>query len=248
MVLHSLLIQPYASSFLDLILPPRCFGCANIVLEHHTLCSHCWKECTFLSSPCCSLCGWPFSFEILEQTLCAACHHLPPLFTQCRSALAYQDSSRSFILKFKHGDATYLAPGLSKLMMFAGQDILSQTDLLIPIPLHWKRLFMRQYNQAALLSYHLTHLTNIPTRTDLLKRHRSTQKQARQNRKERQANVRGAFIIPDQKLSILAGKSVTLIDDVFTTGATTTECTRILLKGGAKEVRVLTLARVITPL
>lgn len=132
--------------------------------------------------------------------------------------------------------------------MVVGQDILCHTDFLVPIPLHWKRLFTRQYNQAALLSYHLTHLTNIPTHTDVLKRHRSTPKQGRQNRKERQANVRGAFIIPDQKLSFLAGKSVTLIDDVFTTGATTSECTRILLKGGAKEVRILTLARVITPL
>jgi predicted amidophosphoribosyltransferase len=98
------------------------------------------------------------------------------------------------------------------------------------------------------LSYNLTHLTGIPTRTDLIKRHRSTPKQGHQSRKERYKNVRGAFTIPANKAIFLEGKRITLIDDVFTTGATLTECARILLNTGAKEVRVLTLARVITSL
>jgi len=133
-------------------------------------------------------------------------------------------------------------------MFRVGQDILSKTDLLIPVPLHWTRLFMRQYNQATLLSNQISHLTTIPTRTGLIKRHRSTPKQGYQNRKERIANVRGAFIVPFDKKPLIKGKSLTLVDDVFTTGATLTECARVLLKEGAKEVRVLTLARVITPL
>jgi ComF family protein len=170
------------------------------------------------------------------------------LFVQCRSAVAYQEGSRPLILKFKQGDGTYLAPGLANLMLRAGQDILSHTDLLIPVPLHWKRLFMRQYNQATLLSSQLSRLTKIPTCTNILKRHRSTPKQGRQSRKERYANVRGAFTIPLGMESFLEGKRLTLIDDVYTTGATLTECARILLNGGAKEVRVLTLARVITSL
>lgn len=239
---------PWLQILLDLILPPRCFGCGDATSEHHVLCSGCWKKCTFLSSPCCTLCGWPFPYEIPEQTLCPPCHRIPPLFTQCRSAFAYHEGTRGFILKLKQGDGAYLAPGLSKLMMRAGQDILSQTDLLVPVPLHWKRLFWRQYNQATLLSSHITRQTKIPTRTDLIKRHRSTPRQGRQNRKERYANVRDAFTIPPGKALFLKGKRLTLIDDVFTTGATLGECARILLKGGAKEVRILTLARVITPL
>lgn len=238
----------WSQSFLDLILPPRCFGCGDITSEHHTLCSDCWKNCTFLSSPWCTLCGWPFPYETPEQTLCPSCHRLPPLFVECRSALAYHEESRRFILKLKQGDGTYLAPALSKLMMRVGQDILSHTDLLIPVPLHWKRLFCRQYNQATLLSNQITQQTSIPTRTDLVKRHRSTSKQGHQNRKQRYANVRGAFSIPPEKSALFKGKRLTLIDDVFTTGATLTECARILLNGGAKEVRILTLARVITPL
>lgn len=233
---------------LDLILPPRCFDCGEITSEHHTLCALCWKNCTFLSPPWCSLCGWPFPFETPQQTLCIHCYRLPPLFTECRSALAYHSNSRHFILKLKQGDATYLAPSLGKLMARVGQDILSKTELLIPVPLHWTRLFMRQYNQATLLSNQVSHLTNIPTRTGLIKRHRSTPKQGYRNRKERAANVRGAFTVPFEKKPLIKGKSLTLVDDVFTTGATLTECARVLLKEGAKEVRVLTLARVITPL
>lgn len=238
-------VLSWTQSFLDLILPPRCFGCGEATSQHHTLCASCWKNCTFLSTPWCNSCGWPFPFETPQQTLCSSCHRLPPLFVQCRNALAYQESSRPFILKFKHGDGTYLAPGLSQLMLRVGQDILSQTDLLIPVPLHWKRLFLRQYNQATLLSHQITRQTSIPTHTGIIKRHRSTPQQGRQNRKDRAANVRDAFTVPPDKRSIIAGKRLTLVDDVFTTGATLTECARILLNEGAKEVRALTLARVI---
>lgn len=238
----------FPQSLLDLVLPPRCFGCGEITLEHHTLCASCWKNCTFLSSPWCSLCGWPFPFETPQQTLCPHCHRLPPLFVQCRSALAYNETCRHFILKLKQGDGTYLVPTLSKLMVRAGQDILENTDLLIPVPLHWRRLFLRQYNQAALLSNHITSQTTIPTHTGLIKRHRSTPKQGHQNRKERSANVRGAFSVPLRKKSLIKGKRLTLVDDVFTTGATLTECARVLLNEGAKEVRALTLARVIKAL
>ncbi len=238
--------RSWSHAFLDLILPPRCFGCGEITSDHHTLCAVCWKNCTFLSSPWCDSCGWPFPFDTPQQTLCPSCHRLPPLFVQCRSALAYHESSRPFILKLKHGDGTYLAPGLGQLMLRVGQDILSQTDLLIPVPLHWRRLFLRQYNQATLLSNHITRQTSIPTHTDVIKRYRSTPKQGRQNRKDRAANVRNAFAVPPEIQPFIAGKRLTLVDDVFTTGATLTECARVLLNEGAKEVRALTLARVIT--
>jgi len=248
MIKQYLPISSWPEAFLDLILPPRCFGCGHITLEHHTLCLSCWKICSFLSPPWCSLCGWPFPYETPEQSLCLHCHRLPPLFVQCRSALAYQEGSRPLILKLKHGDGTYLAPGLAKLMLRIGQEVLPHTDMLIPVPLHWKRLFMRQYNQATLLSYQLTQLSGIPTRTDLLKRQRSTLKQGHQSHKERYKNVKGAFTISAGKEKFLKGKCLTLIDDVFTTGATLSECAQTLLRGGAKEIRVITLARVITSL
>jgi len=287
---------------LDLLLPPCCLGCNNIISQHHTFCGHCWKKCNFLAPPWCALCGYPFPYEtspipddftgildprwggifdsILtprvgssegeigdEKTasdrwpktgkiigngynpfICLSCSHQPPLFAQCRSALAYDEGSRPFILKLKHADSTYLAKGLSQLMVRAGTDIFPHTDLLIPVPLHWKRLFWRQYNQAILLTHHIAQQTRIPMRSDLIRRHRSTPPQGKRNRQERYANVRGAFSIRDQKTPFIKGKRLTLIDDVFTTGSTLNECARILLQAGAKEIRILTLARVITPL
>ena len=211
------------------------------------LCAACWLTCTFLSSPCCFICGWPFPHEMPEGAQCLSCSRQPPDFVQGRSALAYDEGCRGFILKFKEGDATYLAPGLAHLMFHAGRDILFHTDLLVPVPLHWQRLFRRQYNQAALLAGCLASRTGIPTRPDLVKRHRPTPKQGFQNRKARFENVRGAFQVPANKISCLQGKRLTLIDDVYTTGATLNECASALLKAGAKEIRVLTLARVILP-
>ncbi len=96
------------------------------------------------------------------QSLCLVCHRQPPLYIQARSALAYDEGSRRFVIKFKHGDGTYLAPALAAAMMRVGQDILDNTDILIPVPLHWQRLFWRQYNQATLLSLSLTRQTGIP--------------------------------------------------------------------------------------
>ncbi|MBM3467949.1 MAG: ComF family protein [Alphaproteobacteria bacterium] len=238
----------WLQTLLNVILPPRCMGCGEILSEHYTLCSVCWKNCTFLTPPCCVKCGWPFPYTAEKNTLCPSCYRLPPLFVHCRSALAYQEGTRRLILKFKQGDGTYLTPGLGNLMLKAGEDILKQTDMLIPVPLHWSRLFRRQYNQATLLAKYISLQTSIPTLTTLLKRCRSTRKQGHQSRKERYANVRGAFVVLPSKSGLVRNKRITLIDDVFTTGATLTECTRTLLKAGAKEIRILTLARVITPI
>jgi ComF family protein len=239
-------------SLLRFLLPPRCLKCGEDTSEPHALCATCWKNCTFLSPPWCALCGWPFPYKTPWNSLdrsseqCLACSRHPPLFIQGRSALAYDEGCRPFILKFKHGDGTSLAPGLAKLMLPAGLDILSHTDYLVPVPLHWRRLFWRQYNQATLLAIHLTHETGIPTRPDFLKRHRAATQ--RGSLKDRQANVKNAFHVPPAKSSLIQGHRLTLIDDVFTTGSTLAECTLPLLKAGAKEVRILTLARVIRSL
>jgi ComF family protein len=132
-------------------------------------------------------------------------------------------------------------------MLAAGQEILFATDMLIPVPLHWKRLWFRQYNQSALLASHLSVHTGIQLRSDILKRHRSTPKQGMKNRKARHDNVRKAFSVSSRKAAFCKGQRITLIDDVFTTGATLGECAKTLLSAGAKEIRVLTLARVVQP-
>lgn len=243
---HVQTLHNFSKSLLNLILPPRCLSCAEILSEHHSLCSTCWNACVFISHPCCNLCGWPFPYEVPDKYLCPHCFRLPPVYVQCRSALAYQEGSRPFILRFKQGDGTHLAPGLAKIMLRAGSDILSKTELLIPVPLHWRRLFVRQYNQSTLLAMYLSGLTGIPTQTGIIKRIKATSKQGHKTYKQRHLNVKGAFVVSADKAALVKNKSVTLIDDVYTTGATINECARILQSNGVKEIRVLTLARVIT--
>ena len=161
-----------------------------------------------------------------------------------RSILSYDDFSKQLILAFKHGDRTELTPILGKFLSLADPTLFEGVDIIVPVPLHWTRRFHRMYNQASILGHKLGQIRNIPCATGILKRIRATESQGHKHRKEREANVRKAFIVvkPDR----VKGKTILLIDDVMTTGATLNECARILKKSGAKEVKVITLYRVLS--
>lgn len=232
---------------LDLLLPPRCLQCGNTVSNPHSLCSDCWAKVTFLHPPFCKICGWPFPHETAFDLLCPSCSFKKPAFSSARAAIHYDDGSKRLILKFKHGDATYLTHALSQWMIQAAPDLLALTDYLIPVPLHWRRLLLRRYNQATLLAQGISKKTGIALCLDVLKRHRATSSQGHFSRQARHTNVQKAFTVPPKKADKINNKVVTLIDDVQTTGATLTECTKVLLKAGAKEVQILTLSRVIRP-
>ena len=230
--------------FLNLILPPRCLSCGDVCLETAQLCPPCWKEIHFISDPQCSICGWPLPYQDSLGMICVHCAHKKPLFTMARSVMAYDKASSGIILKLKHGDATYLAPALGEWMRSRSEDLLKDIDCLIPVPLHWFRLFMRRYNQAAILAKGISKKNSLPVMPHLLRRQRFTKSQAHLNFKQRQRNVRKAFYVPLKQREFLQNKKIALVDDVFTTGATINECTRVLLKAGCAEVRVITLARV----
>lgn len=233
--------------FLDFLLPPRCGGCGESIDQTHALCSVCWSRLSFITKPFCETCGFPFELEGGDGVACGPCLRSPPLFTQLRSAFCYEDRSRDLILRFKHGDATYLTPLLVRWMEVAGRDLLEKADLLLPVPLHWRRLIKRGYNQAAFLAQGLAKRTNRVCFPSVLRRVRSTESQGHLTLLERRKNVSRAFYVRERDEKILLGKSVLLIDDVFTTGATVTECTKALKKAGARDVAVLTLARVVKP-
>jgi ComF family protein len=234
-------------SIVDLILPPLCFSCKTKVTDPGTLCPTCWNDLSFLGKPCCHHCGWPFPYEVAHQTVCQACATKRPLFEQARSALIYDGVTRKLVLTLKHGDGTHLSKLMASWMEQAGTDILTGAHALIPVPLHWKRLLKRGYNQSALLAQDIHRKTGVPLQSSWLKRQRSTPSQGGLTRNQRQANVRSAFEVPTTKRPLLEGKVVVLIDDVYTTGSTLEACTRTLLKRGAGEVRVLTLARALKP-
>jgi ComF family protein len=132
-------------------------------------------------------------------------------------------------------------------MARAGAELLAEADLVVPVPLHWRRLFIRRYNQAALLARMAAREAGVALAPDLLRRARWTGSQAGLKAKERRRNVRQAFDVPPRWQAKLAGKSVLLVDDVLTTGATVEACVRALQKAGAAHVDVLTLARVVRP-
>lgn len=158
--------------------------------------------------------------------------------------MLYDDGSKPLILSFKHSDRTHAAKALAAWMARPAAEFMESIDYIIPVPLHRWRLFKRRYNQAALLAQELHQLTGKSLLSDGLIRTKPTPIQGHRNRKERHENVRGAFSINPRYGENLKGKTILLIDDVLTTGATVSECSKVLLKAGAAGAHVLTLARV----
>ncbi|HTC19093.1 MAG TPA: ComF family protein [Stellaceae bacterium] len=232
-------------ALLDLLLPPRCLRCGEAVSEQGALCAECWHKISFIGTACCDCCGLPFDLDLGQDTLCALCARDKPPFSRARSAMRYDEESRPLVLAFKHGDKLQLAPALGRFMRRAGASLLAETDVIVPVPLHWTRLFARRYNQAAVLAHAVGKASGIPVGADWLQRRRATPSQGRQSRTERRRNVAGAFAVKHGRK--VENLRVLLIDDVLTTGATVAECAMVLLKAGAMRVDVLTLARTSRP-
>lgn len=232
----------------NLLLPPRCPLSGVVVDRPGMVSAESWAGLVFISSPHCSSCGLPFEVDIQGtelETLCGSCLASPKPYYRARSVLAYNDDSRKMILAFKHGDQTHLTLSFGPWLQSCGKDLLAEADALVPVPLHWVRLVKRRYNQSALLGEDLRRRTGIPHWPDILRRERNTPTQGHQNATDRHTNVHGAFSLNPAYRERVRGKNLVLLDDVLTTGATVEECTKVLLKEGARQVDVLTVARVI---
>jgi ComF family protein len=232
------------SRLLDAVLPPLCLGCNEIVAEPGSLCAGCWPGFGFIAPPHCLRCGMPFA-EDVGNALCGACLRHPPRFRRARAALVYDDKSRRLVLPFKHGDRTDMARGYGRWMARAGAELLAETELIAPVPLHWRRLFTRRYNQALLLARAVARESRAHVVPDLLRRARWTGSQAGLRAEERRKNVRRAFELHPRWALAVKDKAVLLVDDVLTTGATAEACALALQRAGARHVDVLTLARVV---
>lgn len=231
-------------ALLDVLFPPACPACEAPVDRAHALCAACWSKARFIDGPACGTCGTPFEFHTPDALRCGACLAAPPPFTLARSALVYDDISKALVLGFKHADRLDLAPALVRWMARAGAPVLAGADLIAPIPLHWRRLLMRRYNQAAEIARGVARQTGLPYAPELLDRTRETPSQgAMPSARARRRNMRGAFRVPDAAQA--KGRTVVVVDDVYTTGATLSTAAKALLRAGAAEVRCLTLARVV---
>lgn len=234
-----------AGRAIDLLLPPRCVACGVLVAQQGLLCHHCWTGLDFITDPLCLSCGLPFEYDLGPQTRCAACLAQPPSFGRARALLRYDEAARRLLLPFKHADRTAAAPQFAAWMARGAPDLLEDCDLIVPVPLHWRRLWRRRYNQAALLAQALASRGSVPCVPDMLVRTRATASQGHLSRAGRQRNVAGAFVVRGRSAAKLVGARILLVDDVMTTGATLEACASCLLKAGAKQVDVLVMARVV---
>jgi ComF family protein len=240
-------LRGLAGPALNAILPPRCLACGTIVEQTASLCPACWPQVRFITEPLCAVCGVPFEFAVEDDSICAACVATPRVYARARAAVAYDDGTRRFILGFKNADRTDAVRMFSPWMIAAGRDLIADADVLAPVPLHWTRLFVRKYNQAALLAQAIARLTAKPVAVDLLRRTRRTRKLGTSGPLQREETVRAAFVVPPRRCPLIVGRRVLLIDDVFTTGSTTASCAQALKQAGAAAVDVLTLARAVRP-
>jgi ComF family protein len=231
------------TAVLDVLFPPLCLGCRGPVGEAG-YCAPCWSALTFLEGPGCACCGLPFAVALDGETLCAACLTQPPAFDKARAIMAYDDKSRAAILALKHADRLDLVPGFSRWLGRTGRNLLVDSDLIVPVPLHRLRLWRRRYNQSAELARRLAQEWKRVYEPFALTRSRPTASQGTMaSAKARRRNVMGAFQVPDP--AKVKGKRVLLLDDVMTTGATVQACARALKRAGAQRVHVLVLARVV---
>lgn len=229
---------------LDFVAPGRCPTC-NLRVHGVGLCGMCWSQAQFVTAPFCARCGLPFDYDAGENIWCGRCIGQPPPFARARAALVYGDISRNLILAFKHGDRLDLTPLVLSWLQAAGRDLLEEADIIVPVPLHRRRLLRRRYNQSSVLAVALGSASGLRVNVGALRRTRNTQSQGSLGRRAREINVRGSIQVNASARPSLAGRRVLLIDDVLTTGATANACARSLLAAGAAWVDVLTLARVI---
>ena len=232
------------SPLVDLVLPPRCPGCGVLVEGDLQFCAECWNALRFISDPCCQSCGKPFGDGRDDDLTCAECLADPPQHDGIRAAVIYDDLSRSIVLKLKHGGKI----GLARLVARHLQRHLpgERRDLvLVPVPLHRWRLWQRGFNQSILIARALAAPHGLPVETDVLRRIRATPPLKGMTRKQRSQAIRGVFDIPGERRCRIAGKHVLLVDDVYTTGATTRACVRLLKQAGAARVTIFCWARVL---
>ena len=233
--------------FLNLFFPRICVSCSCPLdpLDREYLCSACGRMIFWIAEPVCRVCGLPLEGNAGPYPLCPVCRESQPPYRTARSIFRFDGAGRDLILRYKYGKGTFLAPVLSRYLFKRGGRWYDwkEYDLIVPVPLHHRKVRERGFDQSRLLAAGLGRLTGIRFPKRILRRRRYTPSQTRLSARERKRNIAGAFEVKDQK--VLLGRSILLLDDVFTTGATVEECARTLYRAGAVRVDVLTAARAV---
>jgi ComF family protein len=231
---------------LDIGLPPLCPACRDPV-DDNALCAACWSKLSFIARPFCERLGIPFAYDPGPGLLSMEAIADPPAYHRARAAVRYDDVARALVHAFKYGDRLDLGPMMGRWVATAGREILAEADALVPVPLHWRRLWTRRFNQSAALAEQVSRTSGVAVTHGALKRVKATAHQVGLSRPERAVNVQGAFRVPAEGKVDVSGRRLVLVDDVLTSGATVDACARALLRAGAASVDVLVFARVVAP-
>lgn len=238
-------INGWANAGLNFLYPEACQICggARATPAEGYVCRRCWLQVRFIRPPFCDRCGLPFEGDITTKFECTNCREMELHFTSARSAVVAKGVVLEIIHRFKYQQAHWFEPFLADLLVReAGPELrAAQWDFIVPVPLHPQKQRERSFNQAERLAQALGAAVKIPCQPDLLRRIQPTRTQTQLTRTERAANVRRAFAVrPGVRLR---GERIVLVDDVFTTGATTSACAAALAAAGAGDVCVWTVAR-----
>jgi ComF family protein len=258
---------------LEILFPATCSTCGKRLGWRNSLtpaplapvCTDCWSEVRLIQQPVCLRCGYPISDDSNADSLssevdgdssekiyyCDFClpqslRENPLAFTQARSIFYYEGTIRHLIHEFKYQGKIRVGKflGRSILTYWNPDSNMSSVECIVPVPVGIKKLRRREFNQALILAREIGKKRKVPVYPFALKRVKEVAPQMKLSRQERLENIRDAFRVREGRK--VQGKRVLLVDDVFTTGATANECSRILLQhGGARDVQVLTLARTV---
>jgi ComF family protein len=230
---------------LDAALPPLCPACKKPVADDGGLCPDCWSQLSFITPPYCERLGIPFAYDPGPGVLSMQAIANPPAYERARAAVRYDDIARTLVHALKYGDRLDLAPTLGRWMVQAGGALLADADALVPVPLHWRRLWARRFNQSAALAEVIAAQVKLPVAHAALTRIKSTRQQVGLTASERADNVQGAFRVRPEARADVKDRRLVLVDDVLTSGATIDACARVLLRAGAAAVDVVVFARVV---
>lgn len=231
----------------DWLTPPKCVVCRRDVTAGATLCVACWQTLHFIDEPVCEALGTPFEYDEGEGALSAAAIAEPPPWDRGRAAVAFDDASKALVHLLKYRDMQEAGLAMAGMMLGPGRKLLAACDVIMPVPLHRFRLWQRRFNQAAFLAQVLGRNSGKPYFIDVLLRQAATRSQVGLTAEERMKNVRRAFVVPPEKRAVIDGRTVLLVDDVRTTGATAAACATVLKNAGAARVDVLSFALVLEP-
>src|ERR1700754_2192856 len=208
---------------LDIALPTLCVSCREPVAGEG-VCAECWAKLSFIAKPYCPRLGIPFVYDPGPELLSMEAIANPPAYRRARAAVRYDDVARTLVHALKYQDRTDLAPAMGRWMARAGKELLAEADVLVPVPLHWRRGWSRRYNQSGALAQVIARQAGVKVAADALRRVRPTQQQIGLPRSQRATNVQGAFKVAAERAAEIHGRRLILVDDVLTSGATTDAC------------------------